>query len=165
VLLQAMTKPHAPALPLVVVGQRGWGEVNPARLADQAGLDRSRVLSLGRIDDEELAVVLRRAEVLVAPSLAEGFGLPVLEAMAAGVPVVHSDAPALLEVAGGTGVTVKRQDATALANGLRTVLDDPERTAVRVAAGKVRAQRFTWERAARAVWRVHLDLYQSAGRA
>jgi glycosyltransferase involved in cell wall biosynthesis len=165
VLLQAMTKPHAPALPLVVVGQRGWGEVNPARLADQAGLDRSRVLSLGRIDDEELAVVLRRAEVLVAPSLAEGFGLPVLEAMAAGVPVVHSDAPALLEVAGGTGVTVKRQDATALANGLRTVLDDPERTAVRVAAGKVRAQRFTWERAARAVWRVHLNLYQSAGRA
>jgi glycosyltransferase involved in cell wall biosynthesis len=165
VLLEAMTKPHAPALPLVVVGQQGWGEVNPARLAEQAGLDQSRVLSLGRIDDEELAVVLRRAEVLVAPSLAEGFGLPVLEAMAAGVPVVHSDAPALLEVAGGTGVTVKRQDATALADGLRTVLDHPERTAVRVAAGKVRAQRFTWERAARAVWRVHLDLYQSAGRA
>ncbi|HEY3260197.1 MAG TPA: glycosyltransferase family 1 protein [Pseudonocardiaceae bacterium] len=165
VLLDAMTRPHAPALPLVVVGQPGWGAVHPMRLADQAGLDRARVLALGRISDEELAVVLDRAAVLVAPSLAEGFGLPVLEAMAAGVPVVHSDAPALIEVAGGTGVTVKRQDATALANGLRTVFDFPERTAARVAAGRLRAQRFTWERAARAVWRIHVELYQTAGRA
>ena len=164
ILLNAMTKPHAPALPLVVVGQQGWGAVHPMRLADHAGLDRARVLALGWISDEELAVVLHRAEVLVAPSLAEGFGLPVLEAMAAGVPVVHSDAPALMEVAGGTGVTVKRHDAAALANGLRTVLDFPDRTAARVDAGKLRARRFTWERAAQAVWRIHLDLYQSAGR-
>ena len=165
VLLQAMTKPQAPALPLVVAGPMGWGGVHPQQLADDAGLDRARVRVLGRVTDAELAVVLRRAELLVAPSLAEGFGLPVLEAMALGIPVVHSDAPALIEVAGGAGVTVRRQDPVALANGLRTVLDYPERTAARVAAGKHRAQRFTWERAARTIWRIHLDLYQSSGRA
>jgi glycosyltransferase involved in cell wall biosynthesis len=164
VLIHAMTMPHAPELPLVVVGQQGWGGMDPMRLADQAGLDRARVRVLGRISDTELAVVLHRATVLVAPSLAEGFGLPVLEAMTAGVPVVHSDAPALVEVAGGAGVTVKRQDPMALAKGLRTVLDSAERTAARVEAGKLRAQRFTWEQAAKAVWRIHLELYQAAGR-
>jgi glycosyltransferase involved in cell wall biosynthesis len=161
VLLQAMTNPHAPALPLVVAGQQGWGAVHPLQLADRVGLDRARVLVLGRISDAELAVVLHRASALVVPSLAEGFGLPLLEALAVGVPVVHSDVPALIEVAAGTGVTVRRQDATALANGLRTVLDNPERTAARVEAGRRRAQQFTWERAARAVWKIHLELYQS----
>jgi glycosyltransferase involved in cell wall biosynthesis len=163
VLMRALTEPDAPDLPLVVVGQPGWGSVNPTRLADQVGLAAGRVRTLGRIGDDELAVVLRRATVLVAPSLAEGFGLPVLEAMAVGVPVVHSDVPALMEVAGGTGVAVPRQDATALAGGLRTVLDLPECTAARVEAAKARAQQFTWERAAGAVWRIHLDLYQSRG--
>jgi len=163
VLLQPMTKPPAPALPLVVVGQRGWGGVDPMRLADPVGLPRSRVCALGRISDAELAVVLHGAAVLVAPSLAEGFGLPVIEAMAAGVPVVHSDVPALVEVAGGAGIAVRRQDPMALAKGLRTVLDDIDRTATRVEAGRRRAQRFTWERTAKAVWRIHLELYQSGG--
>lgn len=162
VLLAAMTSPQVPALPLVVAGQQGWGAVHPLQLADRVGLDRARVLVLGRISDHELAVVLRRASVLVVPSLAEGFGLPLLEALAVGVPVVHSDVPALIEVAAGTGVSVRRQDATALANGLRAVLDNPERTAARVEAGRRRAQQFTWERAARAVWKIHLELYQSA---
>jgi glycosyltransferase involved in cell wall biosynthesis len=161
VLLAALTKSQAPRLPLVVVGPAGWGGVNPMQLADRVGLDRSRVLALGGISDSELAVVLHRAQVLVAPSLAEGFGLPVLEAMAAGVPVVHSDVPALMEVAGGGGVMVKRQDAAALANGLRTVLANPDRTAALVEAGRRRAARFTWERAARAVWLVHLEVHHA----
>jgi glycosyltransferase involved in cell wall biosynthesis len=115
---------------------------------------------LGRIDDAELAVVLRRAAVLVAPSRAEGFGLPVLEAMAAGVPVVHSDAPALLEVAGGAGVPFPRNDPGALAGALRTTLSDPAGMAAMVGAGQRRAQQFTWEHTARRVWSVHLGLYR-----
>lgn len=161
VLLTALTKPHAPNLPLVIVGQPGWGGVDPLRLAAQVGLDQRRILVLGKISDADLAVVLHRATALVAPSLAEGFGLPVVEAMAVGVPVVHSDAPALMEVVGGAGVMVKRRDPMSLANGLRTVLADERRTATLVAAGRRRAMRFTWQRAARDIWRIHTELYQA----
>ncbi|HVE97153.1 MAG TPA: glycosyltransferase family 1 protein [Pseudonocardiaceae bacterium] len=160
-LLAALAAPHAPDLPLVLAGQPGWGRVDPAALARQSGLDPSRVHVLGRISDPELAAVLHGAAVLTAPSRAEGFGLPVLEAMAAGVPVVHSDAPALVEVAGGAGVTVRRNDPDALAAALHAVLSDSARAQDMVVAGRRRAQQFTWECTARRVWSVHIGLYQT----
>ncbi|MGH3853627.1 MAG: glycosyltransferase family 4 protein [Pseudonocardiaceae bacterium] len=157
-LLAALAAPHAPDLPVVLAGQPGWGRVDPAALARRCGLDPARVHPLGRLTDQELAVVLHGAAVLAAPSLAEGFGLPVLEAMAAGVPVVHSDAPALVEVAGGAGVTVPRGDADALAAALRAVVSDPGTARAMSAAGRRQAERFSWERTARRVWGVHLEL-------
>jgi glycosyltransferase involved in cell wall biosynthesis len=93
--------------------------------------------------------------VLAVPSLAEGFGLGLLEAMAAGVPVVHTDVPALVEVAGGAGITVPRGDAVALAAGLREVLESPTVAAKLTRSGRARAKAFTWRRAAEAVWAVH----------
>jgi glycosyltransferase involved in cell wall biosynthesis len=157
-LLAALAAPHAPDLPVVLAGQPGWGRVDPVALARQSGLDPSRVHVLGRISDPELAAVLRGAAVLVAPSRAEGFGLPVLEAMAAGVPVVHSDAPALVEVAGGAGLTVKRNDPAALAAAVHAVLSDSALAQEMVVVGRRQAQRFTWERTARRVWSVHVEL-------
>jgi glycosyltransferase involved in cell wall biosynthesis len=159
-LLAALATPNAPDLPLLLAGQPGWGGVDPAAAARAAGLAPDRVRVLGRVSDAELAVVLHGAAVLAAPSQAEGFGLPVLEAMAAGIPVVHSDAPALVEVAGGAGMTVRRGDPAALAAALRTVVSDPAKAEAMVAAGRRRAQRFTWERTARRVWAVHIDLYR-----
>jgi glycosyltransferase involved in cell wall biosynthesis len=162
VLVAAMAAARAPDLPLVVAGPRGWGDVDLFQLAAQHRLRPDKLRVLGQISDAELAVVLRRAAVLAAPSLAEGFGLPLLEAMALGVPVVYSDAPALVELVGGTGLVFRRGDPAALAIALRTVLEDPRRTTARVEAGRARAARFTWERAARTVWKLHSELYLSA---
>jgi glycosyltransferase involved in cell wall biosynthesis len=147
VLIKAMTLPGAPDLPLVLAGPVGWGGVDPAAIAASCGLRPGRLHVLGRITDAELAVVLRGASVLAAPSLAEGFGLPVLEAMAVGVPVVHSDDPALVEVSAGTGSVVPRGDAGALAVALGEVAGKAPPAAARVRAGD-----FTWQGAARALW-------------
>lgn len=130
-------------VPLVVIGPRGWGDVD---------LSAPHVTLLGRVSDARLASVLAGATVLAAPSLAEGFGLPVLEAMAAGVPVVHSDDPALVEVAGGAGTVVRRGDLASLTEGLRSALADPRHT---VEAGITRASEFTWEKTALGVWSAH----------
>jgi glycosyltransferase involved in cell wall biosynthesis len=162
VLVEAMASATAPDLPLVIAGPPGWGAVDLTELAAEHGLPLNRLHLLGRLSDAELSVVLHRATVLAAPSMAEGFGLPVLEAMAVGVPVVHSDAPALLEVAGGTGVLARRGDPGALANALHCVVAFPEHTATLVAAARVRAAKFTWQRAAESLWKLHLELHHGA---
>lgn len=141
VLVEAMREVD---VPLVLAGQPGWGRV-----------ETGDAVVLGRLTDRELAAVLRRATVLAVPSLAEGFGLPVLEAMAAGVPVVHSDAPALVEVAGPAGVPVPRGDAKALATALREIVHAPARRAELIELGRARASGFSWHKAALAVWSIH----------
>jgi glycosyltransferase involved in cell wall biosynthesis len=162
VLVEAMAKPFAPDLPLVVVGPRGWGEVDLAALAEKHGLADGRLRVLGRISDTDLAVVLRRAAVLAVPSRAEGFGLPVLEALAVGTPVVHTDVPALVEVAGDAGVAVPRDDPDTLAATLRAVLDDGAGTRARVAQGRLRAGAFTWQHVASELWRLHTRFFDMA---
>jgi glycosyltransferase involved in cell wall biosynthesis len=151
VLIDALTRDDAPDLPLVIAGPRGWGDVAVT------GLPPERLRILGRVTDADLAVIMRCATVLAAPSRAEGFGMPLLEAMALGIPVVHSDAPALVEVAAGTGRTVPRQDPAALARTLQQVTDDPTETARLVTAARDRAAQFSWKTAAQTIWRLHLD--------
>jgi glycosyltransferase involved in cell wall biosynthesis len=162
VLIRAMAKPQAPDLPLVVVGPRGWGSVDLLELAAEHGFPADRLHVLGRIDDENLSAVLRRATMLAVPSRAEGFGLPVLEAMAVGTPVVHTDVPALVEVAGGTGLIVPRGDAETLAHALNEVVSETIATAERVAQGQQRAAQFTWEHAATELWRLHVRFFDMA---
>lgn len=140
---------------LVLAGQPGWGGLDPRRIAADAGLPPERLRVLGALPDAALVSVLRGASVLAVPSLAEGFGLPVLEAMAEGVPVVHSDAPALVEVAGGAGRCVPRGDEDALAAALREVLTDRDLAAALGRAGRGRARAFTWRAAAETIWRLH----------
>jgi glycosyltransferase involved in cell wall biosynthesis len=157
VLLAALAEPGAPVLPLLVVGPTGWGEVDVAGEAARLGL-ADRVRLLGRLPDPDLAVVLDHAAVLVAPSRAEGFGLPVLEAMAAGLPVVSSDAPALVEVGGGATVTVPVGDTGALADALAEVVGSAQLRARLSAEGRARAARFSWAGAARCLWALYAEV-------
>ena len=123
-----------------VVGAPGWGGV------DVPGW-------VGRVDDEELAALYRGARCLVFPSLYEGFGIPILEAMACGTPVVTSRGGATEEVAGGAAVLVDPLDPDSIADGITAA---ERRRAELVALGFERARGFTWARAAdevEALWR------------
>jgi glycosyltransferase involved in cell wall biosynthesis len=157
VLLGALAEPGAPQVDLLVVGPAGWGSVDVRGRAEALGLG-GRVRLLGRLSDADLAVVLARAAVLVAPSRAEGFGLPVLEAMAAGVPAVTSDVPALVEVGGGATVTVPVGDSGALAESLSAVLGSSALRERLAAAGRRRAADFSWSGAARRLWELYGSL-------
>ena len=108
---------------------------------------------VGEVPDGELAALYRGARCVVYPSLYEGFGLPVLEAMACGTPVVTSQATAMEEVAGGAAVLVDPLDVSSIAAGLEEAATRREEL---VAAGLARAREFTWTRSADAVvelWR------------
>jgi len=137
---------RALGLELRVAGARGWGAVD---------VDAAHVRWLGRPSDEELAAQLRGALCLAYPSLLEGFGIPVLEAMLCGTPVVTSADSAMSEVADGAAELVDPRDVDSIAAGIERAL--ARRDELR-AAGLVRAKRFTWEATADAT----VDTYRKA---
>lgn len=126
--------------PLVLAGPAGWG---PTLITS------SRVHTVGYLDEADLRSVVAGAAALALPSRDEGFGLPVLEAMAAGVPVVCSDLPALREVAGGLATLVPPGDPAALATALASV-DGAGRDPVGAAARQAHAAHYTWQACAQA---------------
>jgi glycosyltransferase involved in cell wall biosynthesis len=158
-LVAAMSRVHD--VQLLVVGPDP-DDVALASAAASAGLDLARVRGLGTLSDGDLAVALDRASVFAYPNLEEGFGMPVLEAFSLGTPVVHSDAPALLELAVDAGVIVERGDdegyAERFADGINSVLDDPALAERLAYSGSDRAKAFSWRGAAEKVWQLHADL-------
>jgi glycosyltransferase involved in cell wall biosynthesis len=122
---------------LRVVGARGWGDVR---------VEGKRVRWLGEVDNEQLAMLYRGALSVAYVSLYEGFGLPILEAMACGAPVVTTRWGACAEVAGDAGVLVDSLDPEAIAAGLRDAAGRHEELS---RLGRERARRFRWDRTAR----------------
>jgi glycosyltransferase involved in cell wall biosynthesis len=159
-LIRAMAS--VPELPLLVAGPDGWGGVDVAELAREAGIASERVRFLGYLDDADLALALQRASVFVYPSLAEGFGLPVLEAMSMGTPVIHSDVPALVEVAADASVIVPLDDEPTfverLAAEITRVASDPLLAKQLGVTGQDRARAYSWRASAEKVWQLHADL-------
>ena len=159
-LMRAMTE-LPDEVHLVIVGPAGWGDLRVDELAAQLGIG-DRVRLAGRLSDTDLAVALAAAEVVAVPSMTEGFGLPVLEAFSVETPVVHSDAPALVEVAGGAGISVPRDHSDGyphrLAEALRSVLEDPQLARRLGTLGRDRARAFSWRDSAEKVWQLHADL-------
>ncbi len=151
-----------PEVPLVVVGSEPGDAGRIADSATAAGIPVDRVVALGPIDDDDLAAVLQGASLFVQPSRAEGFGLAMVEAFAFGLPVIHSDAPALVEVAAGAGVVVARDAPDGypdrLAEAIRSVRDDPQLHDRLSVSASDRARAFSWRDAAEKVWQLHADL-------
>lgn len=161
-LITALGLPGAPDLPLIVLGPDTWGELDLASVADEAGLEPGRVRALSGLSESDLAVVIARASVFVYPSLEEGFALPIIEAFHLGTPVVHSDAPALVEASGDAGVAVERADAkeypARLSNAVNRVLGDSELRGRMTVFGADRSRAFSWRDSAERVWQLHADL-------
>jgi glycosyltransferase involved in cell wall biosynthesis len=111
---------------------------------------------LGLVSDARLDALYREALALVYPSLYEGFGLPVLEAMSRGTPVVAMRASSVPEVLGDAGVLLDPEDAAGWVTSLDAIIGQPERRAALAAAGQARAASFTWERTARETYEVYL---------
>ena len=151
-----------PDIPLVVVGSEPGDAEAIAATATAAAVAVDRVILLDPIDDDDLGAVLQGASLFIQPSRAEGFGLAMVEAFAFGLPVIHSDAPALIELAADTGVVVARNApdgyAARLGEAIRSVLDDAALRARLSVASADRARAFSWRDAAEKVWQLHADL-------
>ena len=130
--------------PLVIAGASGWK--NEQLRAEIAALPEVR--PIGYVEPQALPLVYAGASAFVFPSLYEGFGMPLLEAMAAGVPVVTSNISAMPEVVGDAGLTIDPRSASDLARAMERVLTDRDLAASLVARGVQRAREFTWEKTA-----------------
>jgi glycosyltransferase involved in cell wall biosynthesis len=141
VLLEAFRRLRADGrdLELVLVGRQGWA--NPLPLGDLA----AHVRLTGALSDRELPELYAGAACFVLPSLYEGFGLPLAEAMAAGAPAVASDIPALREVGGDAVRYAPPSDPGALADAIRGALDQRDESATMAQRARERARRFSWD--------------------
>jgi glycosyltransferase involved in cell wall biosynthesis len=131
---------------LLIAGGQGWLYQEILAEAEKHG---GRVRILGFVDDADLPALYRHAALFAFPSLYEGFGLPVLEAMACGVPVVCSNASSLPEVAGDAALLVDPLDTDGLAAAIARALADGDLREGMIVRGFAQAARFTWKQAAR----------------
>jgi glycosyltransferase involved in cell wall biosynthesis len=148
--------PSWPDLSLVVAGGGGWGE-RAAATAIASARHRDRIVRPGYLDDDVVPALLRRAAVVAYPSLEEGFGLPALEALACGAPLVTSTGSAMEEVAGDAALLVAPGDHNALADAMAATLTGGPEVEARCSAGLSVAARHTWAASAAA----HADVYWS----
>lgn len=135
-------------IPLVLVGWQGWGEKRWLEKIEGTDL-KNRVHVLGHVPDHDLKAIYNGAAALVYPSLYEGFGLPIVEAMACGCPVICSNTASMPQAAGGAAVLIDPARSDELAHAIDTVVHDTEIRNRLVVKGFNQADGFTWERTAR----------------
>lgn len=159
VLIEAMNLLETD-IPLVLVGRKGWNWEPVFETIQASGLEK-KIVHLEGIHDAELAHVYHSATLLLQPSHYEGFGLPPLEAMHCGLPVVSSNRASLPEIVGEAGVLLPPDDLSAWVETISSLLSDEARRAQMREMGYAQASKFKWEETARKT----LELYQRVGRA
>ncbi len=153
-LIEALSLLPDKEISLVIVGKKGWLYDDILSAPEKFGV-KERVRFLDFVPDNALPQLYKKAACFVLPSLYEGFGLPVLEAMSHDVPVVVSSTSSLPEIAGDAGIYVDPEDAASIASGITQALTEPAGAhASRVATGKKRVKAFTWDSAAQKVMSV-----------
>lgn len=156
VLLQAFAELKDKETLLVLAGAKGWMYDQIFSLVTQLGIE-SRVKMLGYVENDDLPVLYTEAQVFVYPSLFEGFGLPVLEAMQCGAPVITTNVSSLPEVIGDAGITLSPDDMAGLAAALTRVLSEPELREEMRGKSLAQAARFSWHKTAQ----LTAEAYQS----
>lgn len=146
-----------PGWRLVLAGGSGYGAGEIFERIRQSSR-RADIEVLGYVSDEQLAALYARAAVLAFPSLDEGFGLPVLEAMAAGVPVLTSNRSALAEIAADAALLVDPVDSEAIAHGLQALIADSSLRENLIEKGRKRAAQFSWQETAARTWAVYQEV-------
>ncbi len=143
--------------PLVCVGGRPGSEFKIHQRAEQLGISHA-IRWLGQVPREVLPALYQGADLFLYPTLYEGFGLPVVEAMASGTPVVTSNTSALREIAEGYAYLVDPLNVEAMGEAIAHCMTDPERRAALAKLGEQRAQTFDWKRAAEQTLGIYLDV-------
>jgi glycosyltransferase involved in cell wall biosynthesis len=142
---------------LVLAGSDGYG-ADEVRARIAASPARARIDAPGYVSPRDLAGWYARARVFAFPSLDEGFGMPLLEAFSAGLPVLTSKRSALPEVAGDAALLIDPLDTDSIADGLRRITSDADLRTQLVQRGRIRAEEFTWDKAVAETWRVYASL-------
>jgi glycosyltransferase involved in cell wall biosynthesis len=146
-----------PGWKLVLAGSSGFDSHEALQRIERSPRKQD-IQVLGYVPNSQLEELYRRATVFAFPSLDEGFGMPVLDAMARGVPVLTSNVSAMPEVAGGAGLLVDPRDTASIAEGLRRLTADTALREQLIGAGLVRVQEFSWEKSVEATWNVYGEL-------
>jgi glycosyltransferase involved in cell wall biosynthesis len=144
---------------LVLVGHRSSASEEIESLIQSLGIE-SDVVITGYVEDWQLPLIYRMADLFVLPTLYEGFTLVTLEALAYGIPVVATDVSSIREGVGDAALLVEVDNVEALAGAMRRVRDDREVREQLVARGKIQAQKFTWHRCAQETLSIYEDVYQ-----
>jgi glycosyltransferase involved in cell wall biosynthesis len=155
-------KYNLPAKFVLAIG--GVGERKNLKRIKRASKDFNLVTTFEDIivDDEELPVLYSSAEALIYPTLYEGFGLPILEAMASGTPVITSNVSSMPEIAGDAAIVVNPASEEEIKKSIKKVLDDKEMQKELVTKGLKRAKEFTWEKAANETMKVYQKLMKKS---
>ncbi|MEM7802165.1 MAG: glycosyltransferase family 1 protein, partial [Chloroflexota bacterium] len=162
-LIEAFHQLNLPDVHLILAGGKGWFFDQIFAIVERLGLE-NRVHFIGYVQDAHLPLLYAAADLFVFPSYYEGFGMPIVEAMACGTPVIASDASAMPEAIGGAGLMFQADSTEELAESMLTVLDNAEQAAKMRRVVLVQARQFSWKTAAKETEAIYTKILSAPSR-